>query len=47
MTQLIGGIKKNTNKCTYKRETDSETQKTNLWLPKWGEKERDKLRVWD
>ena len=47
MTQLIGGIKKNTNESTYKRETDSETQKINLWLPKGGEKERDKLRVWD
>ena len=26
--------KKNTNESMYKIETDSQTQKTNLWLPK-------------
>ena len=34
MTSLICGIK-NTNELIYKAETDSQTQKTNLWLPKW------------
>ena len=32
--------KKNTNELIYKTETDSKTQKTNLWVPKgrgaWG-----------
>ena len=31
----------------YKMETDSQTQKTNLWLPKGKGGGRDKLRVWD
>ena len=26
--------KNDTNELTYKAETDSQTQKTNLWLPK-------------
>ena len=40
-------LKYDTNKPIYKTETDSQTLKTNLWLPKgkgWG---RDKLRVCD
>ena len=28
------GILKETNELIYKTETDSQTQKTNLWLPK-------------
>ena len=27
-------LKKNTNELNYKTETDAQTQKTNLWLPK-------------
>ena len=27
-------LKHNTNECIYKTETDSQTSKTNLWLPK-------------
>ena len=27
--------KKDTNELIYKAETDSQTWKTNLWLPKW------------
>ena len=27
-------LKRDTNRLTYKTETDSQTQKTNLWLPK-------------
>ena len=31
--------KNDTNQLTYKTETDSQTEKTNVWLPKgwWGE----------
>ena len=39
MISLMCGILKNdTNEFTYKTEIDSQTQKTNLWLPKgkWG-----------
>ena len=40
-------LKKNdTNESTYKLETDSQTQKTNLWLSK-GRGVGDKLVVWD
>ena len=36
MTSLICGIfKKVINELIYKTETDSQTLKTNLWLPKW------------
>ena len=28
-------LKYDTNEFIYKTETDSQTQKTNLWLPKW------------
>ena len=24
-----------TNECIYKTETDSQTQRTDLWLPRW------------
>ena len=41
-------LKYDTNELIYKTETDSQTQKTKLWLPKgkggWG---GDKLEVWD
>ena len=41
-------LKYDTNELIYKTETDSQTQKTNLWLPnkveRWG---IDKLGVWD
>ena len=47
MISLICGIKKNdTSECTHKTELDSQTQKTNLWLPK-GKGGRDKLGGWD
>ena len=36
--------KNDTNELIYKIETDSQTQKTNLWLPKG---KGDKLGVWD
>ena len=40
-------LKNNTNECIYKTDTDSQTQTTNLWLPKGKEGgERDKLGVW-
>ena len=42
MTQLWN-LKYDTNELIYK--TDSQTQKTNLWLPKG--KGKDKLGVWD
>ena len=38
---------KNTNESIYKTETDSQTQKTNLWLPKGKGSREDKLGVWD
>ena len=35
MISLVCGIKKNDrNELIYKTETDSQNQKTNLWLPK-------------
>ena len=37
---------KNTNESIYKTETDSQTQKTNLWLSKEKGKGGDKLGVW-
>ena len=40
-------LKKNTNELIYKTETDSQTEKTNLWLPKGYGQRRDKLGVWD
>ena len=38
--------KSGTNELIYKTEMDSQTEKTNLWLPK-REGGRDKLGVWD
>ena len=38
-------LKINANELIYKAETDSQTWKTNLWLPKG--KQGDKLRVWN
>ena len=41
-------LKHDTNELIHKIETASQTQKTNLWLPKGkGELGRDKLGVWD
>ena len=43
----IWNLKKNdTNKFIYKTEIDSQTQKTNLWLPK-GVGKGNKLGVWN
>ena len=36
-----------TNELIYKTETDSQTSKTKLWLPKGTGGGRDKLGVWD
>ena len=48
MILLICGIEKNnTNELIYKTETDSQTQKTNLWLPKGKGEGKNKLGVWD
>ena len=41
-------LKYDTNELIYKTETDSQTQKTNLWLPTGlAGAERNKLGVWD
>ena len=46
-TWLICKILKNdTNELIHKREIDSQTQKTNLFLP-MGKGGGDKLRAWD
>ena len=40
-------LKCDTNELIYKTETDSQTERTDLWLPKgegWG---RDTLGVWN
>ena len=42
----MGNQKNNTNESKYKTETNSQTQKTNLWLPK-GKGGGKKLEVWD
>ena len=39
MISLIYGEKIDTNEFSYKMETDSQTQKANLWLPKGEEGE--------
>ena len=39
--------KDDTNELIYKRETDSQTQKTNLWIPKGKGEESDKLGIWE
>ena len=33
-TTFMQNLKYDTNELIYKTETDSQTQKTNLWLPK-------------
>ena len=38
-------IKYDANELIYKTETDSQTQRTDPWLPKWG-RERDGGGVW-
>ena len=40
-------LKNDTNELTYNTEIDSQTQKTNLWLPKGKGEGRDKLGIWD
>ena len=40
-------LKYDTNELIYKTETHSQTQKTNLWLPKGKNGGRGKLGVWD
>ena len=40
-------LKNDTNEPIYKTETDSQTQKTNLWLPKGKRVGRGKLGIWD
>ena len=39
--------KNNTNEIIYKTQTDSQTWKTNLWIPKGKQGERNKLGIWD
>ena len=39
--------KNDTNKLILKTEIDSQTQKTNVWLPQGKEGGRDKLGFWD
>ena len=40
-------LENNTNESMHKTETDSQTQKTNLWLPKGKGEGKNKLGVWD
>ena len=42
-------LKYDTNELIYKTETDSQTERTGLWLPRGrgGEWRRDGLGVWD
>ena len=48
MISLIYWTKKNdTNELIYKTETDLQTWKTNLWLPKGKDEGRNKLGGWD
>ena len=39
--------KNDTNELIYKTEADSQTQKTNLWLPKGKGGRRNKLGIWE
>ena len=39
--------KKDSNELIFRTETDSQTLKTNLWLPKGTNRERDGMGVWD
>ena len=43
----ITEITKITNELVYKTESDSQTQRTNLWLPEEKSWERDEQEVWD
>ena len=43
----LWNLKNDTNEPFYKTETDPQTQKANLWLPKQKGEERDKLEVCD
>ena len=48
MKSLICGIFKNdTNELIYKTETDSQTERINLWLPGGRMGERDVWGAWD
>ena len=40
-------LKENNTSETHKSDTDSQTEKTNLWLLKGKDGERNKLGVWD
>ena len=40
-------LKYDTNLLIYKTEIDSQSQETNLWLPKRKGEKKDKLGVWD
>ena len=44
LVSFICGILNNTNESIYKAETDTQTQKTNLWLPGERGERRDKLQ---
>ena len=35
MISLMGSLKYDTSELIYKTETDSQTQRADLWLPKW------------
>ena len=43
---FMWNLKYDTNELTYETETDSQTQRSDLWLPR-GKKWRDGLGVWD
>ena len=47
--RILKKKKRDTNELFSKTERDSQTQKTNLWLPKekWGLGEKDKFGSWD
>ena len=40
-------LKYEKNELIYRTVTDSQTQKTNLWLPKGKGEGKNKLGVWD
>ena len=40
-------LKYDTNLLIYKTEIDSQSQETNLWLPKRKGEKKDKLGIWD
>ena len=43
----LWNLKYGTNEPIHKTEIDSQTKKTNLWLPEGKGAGRDKLGVWD